>query len=309
MLVRTQTGWLYESFSRDGVEWSPAAPSRFRSSNSPAGLLRLPAGRIAVFWNNCEPPPRVDGQGVYGGRDALHAAISSDEGRTWRGFREVYLDPTRHQTPPKKGDRATAYPNADVTRDGNVVLVTGQGEGRRVVLLFDPRWLLETERRDDFSGGLDGWSVYRSVGPASGWWRDRVESAHLSDRRLHVPRDGGAVWNFPNGTAGTVTLRLRPEPGAGSMALADRFFDPCDDAGEREAFFRLPADRLAAGRGRWQTVELAFDTAARRCDVRLDGRPAAPLAPTVAGPSGLNYLRLRSGFLVESVAATVRRST
>ena len=89
MFMRTQDGFLYESFSPDGVNWSPAKPSRFHSSNSPAFPVRLPDGRIVVFWNNAENCPRVGKDGVYSGRDALHAAISSDEGKTWSGFREV----------------------------------------------------------------------------------------------------------------------------------------------------------------------------------------------------------------------------
>ena len=93
MLIRTQTGFLYESFSPDGVEWSEAKPTRFRSSNSPANLLQLPDGRLVVFWNNCENPSRVDGEPVYTTRDALHVAISSDEGRIWTGYREAFRDP------------------------------------------------------------------------------------------------------------------------------------------------------------------------------------------------------------------------
>ena len=46
MLIRTQTGRLYESFSPDGAEWSQPEPSRFCSSNSPGWLLRLPDRRI-----------------------------------------------------------------------------------------------------------------------------------------------------------------------------------------------------------------------------------------------------------------------
>ena len=110
MLIRTQTGFLYESFSPDGIEWSEARPTRFRSSNSPANLLRLPDGRLVVFWNNCENPSRVDGEPVYTTRDALHVAISADEGHTWAGYREAFRDPNRNQSPPRRGDRGTAYP-------------------------------------------------------------------------------------------------------------------------------------------------------------------------------------------------------
>ena len=45
MLIRTQAGELYESFSPDGSAWSDARPSGFVSSNSPA--FPHPAGRRA----------------------------------------------------------------------------------------------------------------------------------------------------------------------------------------------------------------------------------------------------------------------
>src|SRR5690606_16660633 len=111
---------------------------------------------------------------VYGGRDAVHAAISDDGGQTWRGFREIYRDPTRHDTPPKRGDRGTAYPNATTTADGRVLIVTGQGEHVRRMLLLDPDWLLETRQHDDFTHGFDAWTAFTEFGPAERWWRDRT---------------------------------------------------------------------------------------------------------------------------------------
>ncbi len=119
MLIRTQTGLLYESFSSDGAVWSEATPTRFLSSNSPANLLRLSDGRLVVFWNNCENPSRVDGAPVYTTRDALHVAISRDEGRSWQGYRKAFRDPHRNQPPPKRGDRGTAYPFSTLTSEGS----------------------------------------------------------------------------------------------------------------------------------------------------------------------------------------------
>ena len=86
-------------------------------------------------------PPRVDGEGVYGGRDEIHAAISDDEGLTWRGFRTFYRDPFRNETPPKDGDRGTAYPQGTCTPDGRIVVLTGQGRGKRNAIEIDPNWL------------------------------------------------------------------------------------------------------------------------------------------------------------------------
>jgi len=82
MLKRTQTGYFYESESRDGVEWPPARASSIHASTGPPFRLRLPDRRVVLFWNHGEMPVRVGGQGVYGGRDVLHAAISSDDGKS-----------------------------------------------------------------------------------------------------------------------------------------------------------------------------------------------------------------------------------
>lgn len=332
MLIRTQVDRLYESFSDDGVAWSAPKPSRFHSSDSPAWLMRLPDKRIVLFWNNCENTSRVDGQGVYTNRDALHAAISSDEGKTWHGYREVYLDPLRNQSPPKAGDRGTAYPYPVATPDGKILLVTGQGERRRCLVLLDPNWLEQTCRKGDFSSGLDNWSVFTSVGPAANWWRDRTQGAILTDhpgkpnaKVLHVRRPGendadGAVWNFPLGRQGRVCVQLLLQPGCQgvSLALADRHIQPTDSVGEKKVVFQLPiaADgRLPNGTvlrpGQWYTIALQWDLDKRSCQVLLDGQPAGTLLAVSEDSPGLCYLRLRStatdvdtaGMLIESVRA------
>ena len=332
MLIRTQAGYLYESFSTDGVNWTEAKPSRFPSSNSPAFPLRLVDGRIVVFWNNCVMPPRVEGQGVYGGRDALHAAISDDEGKTWWGFREVYRDPTRNGSPPKTGDRGTAYPHATLTKEGKILLVSGQGENRRRRFLIDPDWLKRTSVEASFEN-LDQWHVFKGFGPAARFWRDRTAGAQLVDhpdqpgsKALHIRRPDeldadGASWNFPAGNCGTLSLRVRIEKdfGGAQISLTDRFYDPCDDQGEQKAVWGLPigADgRLSEGSqlvpGKWHTLELRWNGEGA-CDVSLDGKPAAKLTARAPSDNGVSYLRLRSlakavdeaGFYVDSVQVKV----
>lgn len=334
MLMRTQTGFLYESFSNDGANWSEARPSRFRASTGPAFLLRLPDDRIALFWNHCELSVRVNSEGVYGGRDVLHAAISEDEGRNWRGFREVYRDPMRNDTPPRTGDRGTAYPFAVNANDGRIALISGQGGGRRGLVLLDPEWLLEKRVSDDFSHGLDGWSVFKGFGPASGWWRDRVPGAQLvkhstktGARVLHLrkPDDkaaDGAVWNFPSGNKGTLTLRLKlNENFAGAdIALLDRFFDPTDDRVPSQAIFHLPInaqENIGQNKrlpfNQWHTLELDWNVDAKQCRVRIDDELDTTLALTQPTLNGVSYLHLRSsassvdpaGFQVESVSVVI----
>ena len=312
MLMRTQTGFLYESFSRDGIEWSAARSSRFVSSTSPAFLLRLRDHRIVLFWNNAVMPPRVDEQGVYGGRDVLHAAISSDDGATWRGYREVYRDPYRNDPPPKTGDRGTAYPYAAETADGRIALVSGQGAGRRALILIDPSWLLETRAETHFEDGLAQWCVFQGVGPASGWWRNRIAGAQLvpdpgngGRRVLRVSRTsaqpgGGAVWNFPMGWSGELSIDLRLERGFGGAALSldESFFDPADDAGLGDAVFRLPipdSGVLGAAHlesGKWHKVTLRWDAKRHTCAVLVDGASVVTLSAGKA--AAVSYLRVRS---------------
>jgi hypothetical protein len=326
MLIRTQDGYLYESFSNDGAEWSDAKRSRFYSSNSPAFPIRLADGRIVVFWNNCDQGQRVGKDGVYGGRDALHAAISDDEGKTWRGFREVYRDTIRNQTPPKSGDRGTAYPHATLTKDGRILLVSGQGAGRRKRFLIDPDWLLETKQSENFQN-LDAWHVFKGFGKPARFWRDRVAGPQLIDhpdrggaKVLHIRRPDardadGAVWNFPAGKKGSLTLRLQVRDGfgGGQISLTDRMFDPCDDNGEKKAAFSLSLAEKPFTRGKWQTVIMDWDLAKETCAVSIDGRPSPALKARHRADDGLSYLRLRStaakvdaaGFLVESAAVEI----
>ncbi len=163
MLMRTQMGRIYESFSDDGASWSKPRPSRFISSDSPAGILRLDDGRIVLFWNNCLRFPYA-----YGGRHVIHAAISDDDGDTWRGYREVGRDPLRNEPPPTKGDFGTAYPFPATTADNAVIVRTGQGEGRVRVIRMDPRISGRNGSEHRFLGGTRRLVRVRNEGRRNG---------------------------------------------------------------------------------------------------------------------------------------------
>jgi len=334
MLMRTQTNYLYESFSEDGQNWTTATPSRFRSSSSPAALERLADGRIVVFWNHCETPPRIAGQGVYGGRDALHAAVSSDEGRTWSGFREVYRDPYRNETPPRRGDRGTAYPVAMALGDSSIALATGQGN-RRKLILVDADWITAKRQTEDFQQGLEAWHVWKPFGPASGYWRDRTVGARLVDSPegseaqvlaigKHDEHPADCVsWNFPAGEQGRLKLRLwLPAGFAGAtLSLDDRYFNPEDERGESEAVFSISigddgrlAEDVRLPTARWTNLTIAWDAQeGGTATVQVDSQTPVTIAQQNATWSGPNYLRLRSharevdrgGFFVGSAEAEV----
>lgn len=309
MLIRTQNGVLYESFSHDGgYIWESARPSRFTTSNSPANFLRLEDGRLVILWNNCEMPLRHNGNGVYGGRDEIHAAISDDDGETWRGFRTFFRDPTRNDTPPRRGDRGTAYPDATQAADGSIVVLTGQAE-QTSIIRFHPDWLLETTASEDFSSGLDNWSVFKHIGEAEGWWRDRVQGADLvavdgGGQALRIARTegedpNGAAWNFPLGWKGELELEILLEEGSETLlTLADRFIDPTDARQVRSFGVyhqELSPTTLGVEAGTWQTLNIEWDLDAESAVLTIagvEGSHSIPLGNATV--NGISYLHLQT---------------
>ncbi|WP_417391647.1 sialidase family protein [Gimesia sp.] len=328
MLMRTTAGFLYESFSSDrGTTWSPARSSRFNTSTGPPNIMRHRNGWLVACWNNCELPPRADGEGVYGGRDALHIAVSDNEGKTWRGFREIYLDHRRNDNPAKNGDRGTAYPLGAYTSNGHIVVLAGQGTGGRNPILIDPEWIVETRASTDFEDGLKQWSTYTHHGPAKRWWRARAQGATLIEHPdfntrqcLHVrkqpalPADG-ATWNFPNGWKGSLEARIKVHSGSqGSIiALNDRMFDPTNDFGEELAVFRVSLGELDLASDQWHVLRFDWDLSTQTCLLKIGERKPIELPLRHPTLNGLSYIRFRStakdtdplGLLVEKVNVSI----
>jgi hypothetical protein len=333
MLIRTQNGRFYDSYSQDGgTSWTRAAPTNLISSDSPAGLVRLLDGRIFLLANRCLRYPYA-----YGGRHVLHAAVSADEGRTWTGFREVVRDPLRNEVPPTSGDFGVAYPFTSLDSKGRVVFGLGvrtgtrsqhpekvRGGGDRVtrwLIAVDPAWLAETKQSTDFSRGLEDWSIFgtHGVGLAAHPATRGVKILVLTKPQPDWP--AAAVWNFPMGEYGRLSMKFMLKPGflGALLGLTDHFSVPFD---AQDQFFNLfnfeigsqgavaGAERVEPGT--WHMLQLDWNVPGQRADVLLDGRPATPLRLQREAP-GVCYLRLRSiapatdqaGLLVESVEVEI----
>lgn len=289
MLVRDRGGRLWQSVSTDGARWPALTRTDFVSSDSPAALLRLRDGRIVLFLNACQnwTDPRSY---AMGGREVLHAAISADGGRSWRGFRDIL-----HETDVVSGgDRGTAYPSAVETRSGKIVVMSGQGEGKRALVGFDPAWLEERASRDDLTAGPVGWTQYGAEGLAVETLSDGTRAVALA---LPAAGTSGATWNFPLAGAGELRARIRVPAAVRELklSLTDHFNRIDDRRAAEHAVWSAAGPALAALQGgAWHDLQLAWAgaTAAGKLDVTIDGRTVATLAAQRPALHGVNHLRL-----------------
>lgn len=356
MVIRTSQDNHYQSFSDDGGEtWTTPEPSRFYGTMPT--LFRLRDGRILHFWCNTTPLPELDhsqqaelqewerqgyGEDVFTNRDAFHAAISEDDGRTWTGFREVLLNERRYDSDFRTSggngdclDKSVHQSQAVELPEGKVLVSVGQHPLCRRLLIFDPAWLYERERSDDFRYGLGGWSTqlyakgivgnFRGIAghcaynrrpgaqlvpDPDGEPREVLQVARHPDPRL-VHEAQGAVWNFPAASAGELRIELRlPSGGQGfRLCLMDRWFNPCDPVAHESAMYHCELGVPGtAGRGMFELAPDAWQAAVIRwSDVRqgpailsLAGSDMA-LPLVTASANGICYLHVRS--LAESADA------
>lgn len=92
MLIRTQLGCQYQSFSDDGGEtWVQPGPSALVSGEAEAYLTRIPStGDLLACWNYDFKPHWT--RRHYGLRCPLTVAISKDGGETWENIKDLEDD-------------------------------------------------------------------------------------------------------------------------------------------------------------------------------------------------------------------------
>lgn len=316
MLIRTQDNYFFESFSKDGSVWSPPQPTRIISSDSPAALLRLKDGRILMFWNNNQRFPYANG-----GRYVLHGAVSSDGGRTWRGYREVARDPLAFKPPPPDGDFGVAYTVPTLTKEGDVItsLSTGPGGGE-YILHVDPNWLDETKQKESFST-LKQWSTFGTKGVDLVPNPEKKGATILQIRKADVDWPAAAVWNFPMGRKGTLRLRVLLKSGfeGARIGITDQFSVPFDPLDVNYNLYNLwifanrrPTHGLQLRPNHWHSLDFQWDCDKGKMRVTSDGELITILRQSRV-TVGASYLRIVStaqsdrdaGMLIESVDVDV----
>lgn len=87
MIARTQLGYIAAAYSENGGDtWSKPINWGVKAPEAPATLRRIPAtGDLLLVWNNTF----TKGAGHGGKRTPLTAAVSTDEGKSWKQIRNL----------------------------------------------------------------------------------------------------------------------------------------------------------------------------------------------------------------------------
>ena len=340
MIARTtqDVHYFYESFD-GGETWTAPQPTSLHGTNTQPTLMRLTTGEMLFFFCNTQPLAEVDkstvwpklgpaemegrSEDVFTNRDANHAAISSDDGLSWKGLREIYLNPIRNTCDFRISggnyglDKSVHQFQAVELPFGKILLCCGQHEYTRRMLIFDPKWLLETERCEDFKNGLGAVSTQVYVKSISGYKRpvwnghcawnrtngalllpdpdgNREEAVYIetsSDERLVSPMQG-VVWNFPAAKKGVVSPRMMPVEDGLTFSLTDRWFNPADPHAAALSVYTLKADAALCPAMQWSDIVLCWNESG--CEVTVNGKSITKLAPQDAAPHGLSYLIVQS---------------
>lgn len=349
MVVRTSGPTHYSYLSRDGGKtWEkPHAMEGFWAVNTMPYLFRLGDGRLLFFWNNTAILPTRDAseypelskdelggrwESAFTNRDALHAAISEDDGKSWVGFREIILGECRNSADFKQlgamqnqeCDKSVHQTQAIELPGGKVLLALGQNSASRRLVIFDVRWLYESKRKENFATGLGSVSNHLYLKSLSGgMWERRGWSGHCAWNRmpgavlLKEPEDcstdgarreslflaripdprlvsdrQGVVWNFPAAKSGSAKITFRNYGDGFRLSLLDHWINPCDDFSAKAS----PVSAILApplpGPGLWQEAEVRWSEAGAA--VLLDGETLFSFPKCKIPKYGFSYLHLQT---------------
>ena len=124
MIVRTQLGYIGKSYSSDGGDtWGKLKSLGVRAPEAPSTLRRIPStGDLVLIFNDTFRP----GTGHGGKRTPLTAAISSDDGMTWKNVGNLESD----------ASKTFSYTSLKFVRDRAVMSYWESGEGRSLSCRF-----------------------------------------------------------------------------------------------------------------------------------------------------------------------------
>jgi hypothetical protein len=354
MIARTANNYHYETYSHDGGEtWEPFKQSAFHSSGTMPHLCRLSDGRIVFLWCNTKMMPEfpeADGiwEDVFTNRDANHCALSSDEGKTWQCYRELFLNPIRccpdfrASGGPQEGDKSVHQFEALELPMNKLLVAFGQHEPSRRLVIFDIDWLYEHSRTENLLYGFKNLSTQNYLKSILGGYK--VAPSHPLDfvghcaanrvsvtvmmpspenngkEALHITRSdddrlvsgiGGAVWNFPIHKKGTLKIKAHI-PGKGlRVSLLDYWMNPSDSTVQYFADFSIVlTNQMQCGDGIMSEFVFDFDCDKGTVIVTRGDYMRLEFKLNGAHPNGLCYLHMQSAATeADSIGAYVAGMT
>ncbi|MBK8506012.1 MAG: exo-alpha-sialidase [Saprospiraceae bacterium] len=208
MLIRAQTGYLWESFSGDsGQTWSSAKPSSLPSSNAPATALKLRNGDIAIVWNN-----HVDSNYA---RQSLVIGLTND-GKTFKGLREI--DFTDFTDDPAIPVQHVTYAYLTETEQGTIIVSYNKGNwshhNRPMLARISPTWIGANREIVNFKNGRTGWHII-NPGPNFSHAVERFVSPDEESLWLEIEQHAtnkqptGIIRSIPLLQEGTIQLTVQ----------------------------------------------------------------------------------------------------
>lgn len=334
-LVRTAHNQHWQSFSSDGGEtWEATSPSRFYGTLTMISLTRLNDGKLAATWTNTTAlAERAHGRNddwedVFTNRDSHHIALSDDDGKTWYGFREIFLGELRNEAnygDVEGSDRGSHQSEVLDLGKENILIALGQHPLHRKLVIVNTKWAGEKLRSSNFSKGMDDWTTHTYIPILRGHCAyNRKSSAQLvsaptfpgkkaleikfsddpslvtTDKGAADYRTGGATWNFPNSAEGVLNTKIYFNEGSEGihLSLCDRLFNACDTLAPEQSMFsiklapKMKIGSLTLKEKTWYNLLLTWK--GKSCELKINGVPQIKLDQQQASPNGISYLHFIS---------------
>ncbi len=254
MLIRAQTGHLWESFSSDrGKSWTPATESNLPSSNAPATALRLRSGEIAVAWNN-----HVHSNYA---RQTLVAGLTRD-GKNFTGLREI--DFTDFTDDPAASRPHSTYSFLTETIEGDLGISYNKGNwsrGNRPTFARVSRtWLQEKRVTADLKEGRTGWHTI-DPGPNLSTAIERYVLGEEGMLWLEIEKNSknqaastGIIRNIPLIAKGQVELTVKVPASESYLVFSNSLMSP-REPDEACLRVRFAGNKAFVGAGKAKTTE------------------------------------------------------
>lgn len=336
MIVRTSQDYHYMYRSTDrGETWSDPVPSPFHGTITMPILHKLRDGRIVFFWCNTHPMPECDvtnifppigewdqigiSEDVFTNRDANHLAITDDDMKTWKGFREVFLNTIRNNADFRSIggldsiDKSIHQGQILELPFNKILIHFGQNVATRKVMILDLDWLYEKNRSENFRFGLEnvstqmyvksilggfrghsGHCAYNRINGAklmidpSGNGKEVIQLCRIEDDAL-VYKKQGVVWNFPASQKGVVKMELSVLGCGVRVCLTDRWFNPVDEYVSDEAQFVYDLNEKCD----FEIIKIEYDTEKMIADIII-GDKKETVSLKNYSPHGLSYLHIQT---------------